>query len=745
MGTLGTHNGNVALALARAGYSVFPCHAGGEKAKQPMPFIKWRDVSTTDERTIFAWWQKWPGAAVGIDLAKSRLIVIDADRHGDADGVAAFGELMAAHGFEPDGVPTVATPNHGTHFYFRQPSGKELGNATGQLPKGVDVRGFGGYVLAPGVILEDGREYEGFGDPATAPELPGFVVELIEAGKVAAPAPAPLPAPVQRTEISDARIRAYCDAAISGEIARVAQAGAGTRNHTLNQSAFALGQLCGAGWVSTGEIEALLTSAAFGIGLQQPEISKTIRSGLQAGMKEPRTIADLPVDPIAPHALFENANGDLYNPDTGEVFEVMKPSAPVGPGQYPPGLVGDIAKWIVATARRPQPELAIAAALVLVGTAAGRLFAGPTKSATHLYVLGLAPTAGGKDHPLQMIARIMMQTKPLENFLGPSEFISMPAVIKFIMRKALSLCAMDEFGSFMARINSKRASGFEQSIAKILRQMWSQSFTPYITPEWASIQAETINSPALSIYGTSTPEQFYKAMEGAAIEDGTLNRFLLVNGREDVDEVDPEIDSAKVPFGIQCDLQFVFNRIGDLGASARFDRNVDPVASDAVIYVPWCNDGSHELYKAFSAEVSARQKEGGPFAALWGRTVEIALRIATIVAIGRLEGEDRVRKSDLEFGIMLARASAEQMVNGAREYMAENQNQADAQKIVRLLRQRGGRMKVRDLKRALQHTIKKRDLDSLFGEMRESGQLVFRDEPSASGPPSPMCYLEKDG
>lgn len=172
-------NLDTALNLAQSGHHVFPCHGGGEKAKSPMPFIKWRDASTTDEIQIRRWWQKWPDAVPGLDLAKSGLLVIDCDRHGPDDGVAAFGALMEQNSHDPDAAPLVATPNEGNHHYFRQPEGATMGNGRGTLPDGVDVRGAGGYVIAPGAVMGDGRVYELWGDLASAPELPSWLAAII--------------------------------------------------------------------------------------------------------------------------------------------------------------------------------------------------------------------------------------------------------------------------------------------------------------------------------------------------------------------------------------------------------------------------------------------------------------------------------------------------------------------------------------------------------------------------------------
>jgi hypothetical protein len=723
-----SRNLTAALALAAQGFAVFPVHSGGAKVKQPVEAFGWKKISTTEAGAVDRLWRRNPSAGVAIDLAKSGLIVIDADRHGAHDGVAAFGQLMADHGHDPDSGPIVETPNSGCHLYFRQWPGEALGNARGSLPAGIDVRGAGGYVVAPGTVLEDGRVYELHGDLTAIPTLPAWLRAILTSSK-----PAPKPQPIQRQEHSDARVRAYVDAAVEAETARVRMAGEGQRNHSLNQAAFSLGQLVGAGWIEGAEVEGLLTNAAHEAGLKQPEIRKTIRSGLTAGQREPRQLSDAIENPEhaeAARRLIEHHTGALIDQDTGEIVEVKGVRDCRLP--FPPGLVGALAHWITASARRPQPELAIGAALTIVGTIAGRQFAGPTHSGTHLYVLGLAPTGKGKDHPLQAIGRVMTAAK-CEQHLGPSEFISMPAVVNFLDRRPLSVCAMDEFGGFMARINSKRASGFEGAISKILRTLWSSSFAPYMTPEWAQKASVTIHAPAMSIFGASTPEQFYKSMEGASIEDGTLNRFLIIQGRDKVEEVEPTEPAGIVPPDILAALRDIYDRSGPLALSWRNDGSTDILANNAVRMVQWCADGSQERYSAFLKELEGIIT-ADPFAgAFYARTAEMALRIATIVAIGRME-DDRLRKSDLEFGIIVAKLSSEIMAEGAAEYMSENENQANAQKIVRLIKQRGGKMSRRELLRSLQNTIKSRDLKDLLQTMCDGGQIEeFTLPPPPSG------------
>ena len=735
-------NRETALSLAAAGFSVFPCHSGGEKAKSPMPFIKWREASTTSERQILQWWQKWPDAAIGLDLAKSGLIVIDADRHDEsADGVEAFGQLMSDHGFDPDSAPLVATPSQGNHHYFRQRPGEALGNSEGAIRgKGINVRGHGGYVIAPGTVMADGRVYELWGDITDPPVIPDWLHTLITT---------PMEPVRQKIDTGNhsqaeideiAELLSYIspDSGYQDWLAALMAVHAATGGSSAGLAIADDWSARGSKYKGTKELAAKWKSFK-GQGVNLATLAALARENgadLSAIAIKHRS-HEHDYDPVeaaeAARRLIENHDGTLADAETGEIVQTVQ-DVQFEPIRYPPGLVGDIAKWIVATARRPQPELSIGAALAIVGTVAGRQYAGPTMSGTHLYILGLAPTGKGKDHPLQSIGRIMAGAN-LSVHLGPSEFISMPAVVNFLVRKPLSVCAMDEFGGFMKRINSKRASGFEGAISKVIRTMWSSSFAPYMTPEWAQKSSETIHAPAITLYGASTPEQFYSSMEGASLEDGTLNRFLLVNGREKVSEREPTEKAATVPDWLSDRLRKIYFASGEMATTWRNDPHVDPAAQDAVKVLDWSHDGSHERYMAFSKEIEALIDADPETGAFYARTVEMALRIATIVAIGRMD-DDRLRIADLEYGILVARQSAATMAAGAAEWMADNENQANAQRIMRCIRRRGGHATSRELVQSLKNSIKPRDLKDLIMSMCEGGQIEKQEILNPKGKPT---------
>ena len=183
-------NLEAARKLAAAGIPVFPAavyQQDGSDAWHKKPLISdWQNRATTDQEQIEQWWQQHPAAQPGIELGRAGLVVLDGDRHGGPDGVEALNDVL---GPEVPPHPVSLTAGGGTHHIFRQPpEGAPLTNRKGSLPPGVDVRGQGGWIVAPGSVRSDGKCYEQQpGAPSlveafqngTIPTVPAHVVELI--------------------------------------------------------------------------------------------------------------------------------------------------------------------------------------------------------------------------------------------------------------------------------------------------------------------------------------------------------------------------------------------------------------------------------------------------------------------------------------------------------------------------------------------------------------------------------------
>ncbi|MDE2320357.1 MAG: bifunctional DNA primase/polymerase, partial [candidate division NC10 bacterium] len=143
---------DAALDYARRGWPVFPCDSPGKTPK-----IKdWPNQATTDPATIRQWWTRWPHANIGIPTGeRSGFFVLDVDpRHGGDDTLR---DLEAQHGALPATVEA-QTGGGGQHILFRCP-GYPVKSGSGVLGPGLDIKGDGGYIVAPQSLHESGRHY----------------------------------------------------------------------------------------------------------------------------------------------------------------------------------------------------------------------------------------------------------------------------------------------------------------------------------------------------------------------------------------------------------------------------------------------------------------------------------------------------------------------------------------------------------------------------------------------------------
>jgi hypothetical protein len=139
-----------ALALARRGLWVFPLRP---RDKVPLTSDGFKSA-TTDSGLIEQWWHAVPAANIGIATGeRSDIFVLDVD---GADAEAELRKLETEHGALPPTVEVIT--GRGRHLWWNYPD-KPVRNSAGKVGAGLDIRGEGGYVLAPPSVHPSGRAY----------------------------------------------------------------------------------------------------------------------------------------------------------------------------------------------------------------------------------------------------------------------------------------------------------------------------------------------------------------------------------------------------------------------------------------------------------------------------------------------------------------------------------------------------------------------------------------------------------
>ena len=264
----------------------------------------WEENATSSVSKIDGWRQtSIPAIPPGIQ----GLVVIDCDRKpGQADGVQAFHQLCQQNGIDLSSTLAVDTPTSGRHYYFT--TAIAYGNAH-SFPAGIDVRGAGGYVIAPGAKLADGRGYRIVsGSWASIAPLPSALAAFLRIRQPLASPDAPEAGMgqgsiVQPSAPATERDALWAAKALEGEVAKVLAAKQGERNNTLNKCACTLGGYIANGSLQRVDVEQALfrasvengSAAQYGADQQH----KTIRSGIDAGIQKPYpTLAERAAPPV---------------------------------------------------------------------------------------------------------------------------------------------------------------------------------------------------------------------------------------------------------------------------------------------------------------------------------------------------------------------------------------------------------------------------------------------------------------
>ena len=265
--------------LHRLGFALFPLQPGGKQPASGLATHGCKDATRETVRLLA--WADDPALNIGIATGQSSgVFVLDLDS-------AEAGAEAASRGLPL--TLAVATPR-GRHLYFRHPGGA-VRNRAGIFP-GADIRGDGGYVVAPGshfvpsVAEREAGKLEGFYAFETPPDAtaiadaPEWLLDLSRSPQPTARLPS--------GHASGDRVEAWAKAALASELSALRTAPNGTRNAALNTAAHNLGQIAGGGCLAPDDTLSQLRGAAKDIGLDPNEIEATLASGWGAGLAKPR-------------------------------------------------------------------------------------------------------------------------------------------------------------------------------------------------------------------------------------------------------------------------------------------------------------------------------------------------------------------------------------------------------------------------------------------------------------------------
>ena len=261
---------------------------GGKVLRSRSPLVHLDLFRASDDIAIIdLWMAQWPTAGFAVACGPSSLLVLDIDRHGQVDGMDTVLRLLDRYGKLPTS-PLQHTGGGGFQIFFAMPTKTPLRNSCGKLGAGLDTRGKGGMTVIPPSIHPSGKVYrwkagrEPWAIPLAMP--PTWLVDLL------CPRAEPSHPRAFHEPLSKASLTNYAAHALTAELERLRQAKQGERNNVLNRVSFVLGQLAAIGLLAEDATLRLIAGTALMTGLPEPEITRTMRSGWERGLAQPREI-----------------------------------------------------------------------------------------------------------------------------------------------------------------------------------------------------------------------------------------------------------------------------------------------------------------------------------------------------------------------------------------------------------------------------------------------------------------------
>ncbi len=357
-----------------------------------------------------------------------------------------------------------------------------------------------------------------------------------------------------------------------------------------------------------------------------------LREAIEAGKGETIGGGEGPPPP-ASIAAPEKAPGSASTTDAGQ--DVTASAAPVnGDIPLPPGLVGDVARFIYEASPRPVMQISLAGAIAFVAGIVGRAY-NVSGTGLNQYLMLVAPTGTGKEAIQNGIMKLVETVASGENsapaireFIGPGEVRSDAGLIKWFAKSKSFVSILGEVGLLIKRMSLPNANPHDTAILRVWLDLYNKSGHGNVLNPMAysdtTKNTEPVASPAFTIIGESTPEKFYEALDETMVASGLLPRFSII-----------EYNGLRPPFneaGMHSvpDAKLVSTLRGLVAHVNHINK-----ANGNVVNVPYSTEARtllNEFDKFADAQINAANSEVTRH--LWNRAHLKALKLSAVVAVG---------------------------------------------------------------------------------------------------------------
>jgi len=671
---------NAALEYAEQGYSIIPVDKGTKK-----PCIAWKEYQKriATEEEIESWWEKYPEANVAIITGEtSCLAVVDADSQAGIDWMTKHCTRTTVY----------ATTGKGKHAYYTYPYHTAIKNAVRIAPD-VDVRGEGGYVVAPPSIHSSGKAYEweivggGWDDLPEFKPVNGFKTLFTDEEQ-------------PKGGNLNVNLSGVKTAPVNTGVEK------GSRNNTLAQLA---GKWSKAG-LEFDEIEMLAKkwNSKNTPPLGESEIKATLKSIWKRHVEN--DVVEIEALPISEMPLIT------------ETKEKQFPEALLHPG----GLLEELMEYIEKNSAVSVPMFSLAGALSFLGAVMGQKVMTQTGLRTNLYCISIGASGSGKNGAIDTLPQLLRRTEAFQ-IQGPTELTSETAILSWIEKENKRNCwfCLDEIGQVIKGMQNPASP--QAGIPRQLTSLFSSTDRP-ISKGYA-VSANNIFVPwhHVSLYGATTKGRFWEGIRGEEVSDGFLARILVF--QSDSDSPFPKAKKGfDIPPSIIKKLNDIYNIQIDYDESIGNMPNLRTPIPNIIPFSDEAADIMDKFARYYHKLKNEKKDDESGISSIYGRAAEHATKIALIHAVS-LEGSKikEIGINSVKYACQLVQYLSEFIILALKNNIAETETASWKLKILKAIRDVMSKNKtkrpdyigasLRDLQRGRCQGLKSKELQELLNDL----------------------------
>lgn len=433
----------------------------------------------------------------------------------------------------------------------------------------------------------------------------------------------------------------------------------------------------------------------------------------------------------------------ILKPNRIETQEKEAPLFP-NPGPVPdkllsiPGFIDDVVKLSMQSAPYPNRVLSFTGALALLAFLVGRKVQDKRDNRSNIYLIALADSGTGKDHPRKVNFNIAFRAG-VASAIGDA-FASGEGLEDALFMHPSMLFQADEFDCIFNTLKYSKDNRAESINEKLLK-FYGASNTIYPLRKKASAKKKDgtvheiahIVNPNLVLLGTAIPQYFYESLSRRVLENGLVARCIIVEAGKRGEAGTPQ------PITPSDSLIRAATYLANLDVNGNLTNEYPkpliitetPEATAALREVQQECDRRYNFYEA--------QNEGAA-KALWARAHEKVCKLAMLHGISSNVYNPLITDKSVKWAWKFIDHLTRRMLYMAGSYVYENVFDEKCQKVIRMLREHGGRIKHAKLLNRFHDSLD--NLKKVVETLMEQGVLTYEMEATKTRPSKVYVLLE---